>query len=253
MKIAVCIKRVADSETRAKVAADGKSLDEAGVKFILNPYDEFAVEEALKRKEAAGTGEVVVIAVGAASSQETIRTALAMGADRGVLLQADAGTADPLAVARVLAAELKDGGYDLILFGKMAIDDYHQAIGPMTAQLLDLPCVTAITTLTIAGTTGTAEREIEGGVEVVTFPLPAVLTADKGLNEPRYPALKGIMAAKKKPLEVKPVQLAATGGAGLEVLAMSLPPDRKEGRIVGEGAAAVAELVRLLREEAKVL
>src|SRR5438876_381664 len=176
MKIAVCIKRVPDSETRVKIASDGKSLDEAGVKFILNPYDEFAVEEALRRKEQAGAGEVVVVALGPAAAQETIRTALAMGADRGVLL--------------------------------------------------------------------------EGGVEVVEFTLPAVLTTDKGLNEPRYPALKGIMAAKKKPLDTKPTTV---GQGGLEILALMPPPERKDGKIVGEGAAAVPELVRLLREEAKVL
>ncbi|MDH3198803.1 MAG: electron transfer flavoprotein subunit beta/FixA family protein [Candidatus Krumholzibacteria bacterium] len=250
MKIAVCIKRVPDSEARVKVAGDGTSLDAAGVKFILNPYDEFAVEEALQRKEAAGTGEVTVIAVGPAASQETIRTALAMGADRGVLLQADAVPADGLAVARALAAELRDGGYDLILCGKMAIDDQSYQVGPMLAELLDLPCVTAVTKLELAAGTGTAEREVEGGVEVVEFPLPAVVTADKGLNEPRYPALKGIMAAKKKPLEVKPL---AAGAAGVAVLGMTLPPERQEGKIVGEGAAAVPELVRLLREEAKVL
>jgi electron transfer flavoprotein beta subunit len=249
MKIAVCIKRVADSETRVKIAADGKTLDEAGVKFILNPYDEFAVEEALQRKEKAGAGEVAVIACGPAVTQETIRTALAMGADRGVLLEA-AIPADGLAVARALAAELKDGAYDLILFGKMAIDDYNQQVGPMVAEILDRPCVTCVAHLDIADGKGTAEREVEGGMEVVEFPLPAVLTVDKGLNEPRYPALKGIMAAKKKPLEVKPVQLEA---GGLEVLAMAPPPERKEGRIVGEGAAAVPELVKLLREEAKVL
>src|SRR6266571_2362289 len=234
MKIAVCVKRVPDSETRVKIAPDGKSLDAAGVKFILNPYDEFAVEEALQRKEQAGAGEVVVIALGPAAAQETIRTALAMGADRGVLL----------------AAELKDGGYDLILFGKMAIDDYNHQVGPMVAELLGLPCVTTVAHLEIQGGRGTAEREIEGGVEVVEFPLPAVLTADKGLNEPRYPALKGIMAAKKKPLEVKPV---SPGGGGLEILALTPPAERKEGKIVGEGPAAVPELVRLLREEAKVL
>jgi electron transfer flavoprotein beta subunit len=250
MKIAVCIKRVPDSETRVKPAADGKSLDEAGVKFILNPYDEFAVEEALQRKEKAGAGEVVVIACGPAAAQETIRTALAMGADRGVLLQADAVPADGLAVARALAAELKDGGYDLILFGKMAIDDYNQQVGPMVAELLDRPCVTAVAHLDLAGAKGTAEREVEGGMEVVEFPLPAVLTTDKGLNEPRYPALKGIMAAKKKPLEVKPVTFP---GTGIEVLAMTPPAERQAGRIVGEGAAAVPELVRVLREEAKVL
>ncbi|HYT04280.1 MAG TPA: electron transfer flavoprotein subunit beta/FixA family protein [Gemmatimonadales bacterium] len=250
MKIAVCVKRVPDSETRVKIAPDGKSLDAAGVKFILNPYDEFAVEEALQRKEQAGAGEVVVIALGPAAAQETIRTALAMGADRGVLLQADKIPADGLEVAKALAAELKDGGYDLILFGKMAIDDYNHQVGPMVAELLGLPCVTTVAHLEIQGGRGTAEREIEGGVEVVEFPLPAVLTADKGLNEPRYPALKGIMAAKKKPLDVKPIAL---GVGGLEIVAMTLPPERKEGRIVGEGAAAVPELVRLLREEAKVL
>jgi electron transfer flavoprotein beta subunit len=250
MKIAVCIKRVADSETRVKIAADGKSLDEAGVKFILNPYDEFAVEEALQRKEKAGSGEVVVIACGQQSSQETIRTALAMGADRGVLLEAARIPADGLLVARALAAELKDAGFDLILFGKMAIDDYNHQVGPMTAELLGLPCVTCVAHLEIADGKGTAEREVEGGMEEVEFPLPAVLTTDKGLNEPRYPALKGIMAAKKKPLEVKP---AAFGSAGLEVLSMTPPPERKEGRIVGEGAAAVPELIKLLREEAKVL
>src|SRR5213592_3030871 len=187
MKIAVCIKRVPDSETRVKIAADGKSLDEAGVKFVLNPYDEFALEEALRRKEKAGTGgEVVVVCLGPAVAQETIRTALSWGADRGVLLQADKIPADPFETAKVIAAELKTTSWDLILFGRMAIDDYNHQVGTLVAEL-----------------------EIEGGIEVVDFPLPAVLTTDKGLNEPRLPALKGIMAAKKKPLEVKPVQVGA--------------------------------------------
>src|SRR5213596_892447 len=198
MKIAVCIKRVPDSETRVKIASDGKSLDEAGVKFILNPYDEFAVEEALRRKEKAGAGEVVIVSLGPSAAQETIRTALAMGADRGVLLQTDTIPVDGFVTAQALATELKTGAWDLILFGKMAIDDYNQQLGPMVAELLGLPCVTAVAHLEIEGGKGVAEREIEGGVEVVEFPLPAVLTADKGLNEPRYPALKGIMAAKKK-------------------------------------------------------
>jgi electron transfer flavoprotein beta subunit len=250
MKIAVCVKRVPDTESRIKPASDGKSLDESGVKFVVNPYDEFAIEEALQRKEKAGAGEVVVIALGPAAAQETIRTALAMGADRGVLLQVDRIPLDGLEVAKALAAELKGGGYDLILFGKMAIDDYNHQVGPMVAELLDVPCVTAVAHLTLDGTGGEAEREIEGGVEVVTFSLPAVITADKGLNEPRYPALKGIMAAKKKPLEVKPVTL---GSGGVELLGMTPPPERAAGRIVGEGAGAVAELVRVLREEAKVL
>jgi len=249
MKTAVCIKRVPDSETRVKIS-DGTKLDEAGVKFVLNPYDEFAVEEALQRKEKAGTGEVAIFCLGPAAAQETIRTALAMGADRGVLLQSDAIPADGFVTAQAIAAELKTGAWDLILFGKMAIDDYNHQVGPMVAELLGLPCVTTVAHLEIEGGKGVAEREIEGGIEVVEFPLPAVLTTDKGLNEPRYPALKGIMAAKKKPLEVKPVQLAA---GSITVSALTPPPERKEGKIVGEGPAAVAELVRLLREEAKVL
>src|SRR3954469_10549444 len=252
MKIAVCIKRVPDSETRVKIAAEAKSLDESGggVKFVMNPYDEFAVEEALRRKEKAGSGEILVLSLGPAAAQETIRTALAMGADRGVLLQTDKVPADSFEIARLIAAELKTGTWDLILCGRMAIDDYNHQVGIIVAELLGLPCVSAVSHLEIEGNTGVAEREIEGGIEVVEFPLPAVLTVDKGLNEPRYPALKGIMAAKKKPLEVKPVQ---AGAGTIEVTALTLPPERKEGKIVGEGAGAVTELVRLLREEAKVL
>jgi len=250
VKIAVCIKRTPDTETRVRIAADGVSLDETGVKFILNPYDEFAVEEALQRRDKAGGGEVVAIALGPDAAQETIRAALAMGADRGILLQADKVPADALAVAKALAAELKDGGYDLVLFGKMAVDDCNHAAGPMVAELLGLPCVTAISKLELEGGKGVAEREIEGGVEVVEFALPAVLTAEKGLNTPRYPALKGIMAAKKKPIETRP---AALGAARVVVSALALPPERKAGRIVGEGPDAVPELVRLLRTEAKVL
>src|SRR5437773_7978740 len=197
MKIAVCIKRVADSETRVKIGPDGKSLDEAGVKFVLNPYDEFAVEEALRRKEAAGAGEIAVIALGPAAAQETIRTALAMGADRGVLLQADRVPADGLETAKALAAELKAGGWDLILFGKMAIDDYNHQVGPMVAELLGLPCVTRSGHLELGAGRGVGEREVEGWLEVVESRIRAVRTTDKGLNERRYPAVQGSMAATK--------------------------------------------------------
>src|SRR3989442_10913130 len=196
MKIAVCIKRVPDSETRVKIAADGKSLDEAGVKFVLNPYDEFAVEEALRRKEKAGAGEVAVICLGPAAAQETIRTALAMGADRGFLLQTDKIPADPFETAKVIAAELKSTTWDLILFGRMAIDDYNTQVGSLVAELLGLPGVTPESHLATEATKSFADREIKGGTEAAIFPLPAVLTPDKGLNEPRYPALKGIMAAQ---------------------------------------------------------
>lgn len=250
MKIAVCVKRVPDSEARIKIGDDGKRINESGVKFVLNPYDEFAVEEALRLKEAAGSGEVVVYTLGTEVSQETIRTALAMGADRGVLLKSADVSLDPLPVARALAAALGDEACDLILFGKLAIDDASHATGIMVAELLGLPAVSAASRLAIQDGKGTAEREIEGGVEVVEFGLPAVVTAEKGLNEPRYPALKGIMMAKKKPLDVRDVVLEP---AGIEVLALSPPPDRAPGRIVGEGPEAVPALIEALRSEAKVL
>jgi len=250
VKLAVCIKRTPDTETRIKIAGDGKRIDEAGVKFVLNTYDEYAVEEALQLKERAGSGEVVVVTAGTEASQETIRTALAMGADRGVLLKVDGASIDPLPVAKALADELRGGEYDVVLFGKLAIDDYSHATGPMVAELLGIPCVSAIAKLEIADGKGTAEREIEGGVEVVEFGLPAVVTADKGLNEPRYPALRGIMMAKKKPLEIKDVALS---DGGLEIVELALPPERQAGRIVGEGADAVPALIDALRNEAKVL
>jgi len=249
VKIAVCLKRVPDTTSKIVIGGDGRSIDETGLKFVPNPYDEYAIEEALKQKEASGGGETVVISVGGDSTQETIRTALAMGIDRGVLLKCG-GSPDGLEVARVLASELKAGNYDLILFGKLAVDDYNHQVGPMVAELTELPCVTSVARLSIANGSLEAEREIDGGVEVAACALPAVLTCEKGLNTPRLPSLKGIMAAKKKPLEVKEVQV---GSGSLSVLGLSLPPERAPGRIVGEGPDAVPELARLLREEAKVI
>ena len=249
MKIAVCLKRVPDTTSKIVIGADRASIDETGLKFIPNPYDEFALEAAIGLKEKAGAGETVVIALGGDSVQETLRQGLAMGIDRAVHLQS-AGSPDALEVAKALAAELKDGGYDLILLGKMAVDDYNHAAGPMVAELLGLPCVTAAVKLELTDGAIEAEREVEGGVEVLAASLPAVVTCDKGLNNPRLPALKGIMAAKKKPLEVKPVTL---GAAQFRVTGLELPAERQAGRIVGEGPDAVAELVRLLRNEAKVI
>jgi electron transfer flavoprotein beta subunit len=173
-----------------------------------------------------------------------------MGAARAVQLKADEVPFDGMAVAHALAAELRDGGYDLILFGRMATDTAHGSVGPMTAELLGLPCVSAISHLEIADNRGTARRDLEGASETVEFPLPAVLTIDEGIARPRLASLKGIMAAKKKPLEVKSAQL---GKVNLTVEAMELPAERPPGRIIGEGAAAVPELLRLLQSEAKVL
>jgi electron transfer flavoprotein beta subunit len=249
LKIAVCLKRVPDTTAKIAIAPDGKSIDESGIKFVPNPYDEFALEEAIKLKEAAGAGETTVIGLGSDATAETLRSALAMGIDKAVLLQSS-GSPDGYEVAKALAAELKSGGYDLILFGKMAVDDYNHQVGTMVAELLELPCISTIAHLKVANGQVEADREIEGGMEVVTCSLPAVLTCDKGLNNPRLPSLKGIMAAKKKPLETRPASL---GTGTVELVGLSLPPERAAGKIVGEGPDAVTTLINLLRSEAKVL
>jgi electron transfer flavoprotein beta subunit len=237
-------------DVRFRIGADNVSVDEAGLKFDINDFDAWAVEAALKLKDKDAGSEVTVISLGPDVVQETIRKALSMGADRGIQLKADKVPFDGLAVAKALSAELKTGGYDLIFFGKMSPDSSSGVVGPMSAELLGLPCVTAISSLDFADGKGTAKRELEGAQEIVEFPLPAVLTVDEGLNAARLPSLKGIMAAKKKPLEVKPAQL---GEPQVTVRKLELPPERKAGRVVGEGAAAVPELVRLLQTEAKVL
>ena len=251
MKIAVCIKRVPVMEVRFAIAPGGTAVDETGLKWDVNDFDLWAVEAALQLKEKNGNqGEVVAICLGPDAAQEQIRKALAMGVDRGVLLKADKVPHDGFAIAQALAAELQGGGYDLVFFGKMSVDSSNQVVGPMTAELLGLPCVSAATKLEVAGGKGTAQRDLEGAQEIVEFPLPAVVTVDQGLAKERLPSLKGIMAAKKKPLDVKPAQL---GAESVKVTKVELPPERSAGRILGDGAAAVPELVRLLQNEAKVL
>ena len=250
MKIAVCIKRVPDMDVRFRIGADNASVDEAGLKFDLNDFDAWGVEAALRLRDSNAGSEVTVISLGPDVVQETIRKGLSMGADRGIQLKADKVPFDGLAIAKALAEELKSGGYDLIIFGKMSPDSANGVVGQMVSELLGLPCVSAISSLEIADGKGKAKREVEGAQEIVEFPLPAVLTVDEGLNQARLPSLKGIMAAKKKPLEVKPAQLPQPQ---LTVRKLELPAERQAGRVVGEGAAAVPELVRLLQTEAKVL
>lgn len=250
MKIAVCIKRVPEMDVKFKIAPSGTAVDETGLKYDMSDFDGYAVEAALQMTEKLGSGEVAVISLGPDVVQETLRKALSMGAARAVHLKADAVPFDGWSIATALATELRDGGYDLILFGKMSIDSANGVVGTMVAELLGLPVVHAASKLEIANGKGSARRELEGGAELLEFPLPAVVTIDEGIARPRYPSLKGIMSAKKKPLEVKPAQL---GPQRLTVTTMELPPERAAGRIIGEGAAAVPELIRLLQTEAKVL
>jgi len=250
VKIAVCIKRTPDSESRFKIAASSTAIDETGLKFDIDDFASYAVEVALQLNEKQGPGETVVFAVGPDSVQETLRKAMSMGADRAVHLKTDAVPYDGIAVAKALAAELKAGAFDLVLFGKHAFDTSSGVVGPATAEFMGIPCVVAATKLDIANGRGTARRELEGAAEMVEFPLPAAVTIDEGIARPRYPSLKNIMAAKKKPLESKPAQLGPTR---VTVKTMELPPDRPAGRIIGEGVAAVPELIRLLQTEAKVI
>ena len=249
MRICVCVKRVPDTEARIRIAADGTGIDPAGVKYVISPYDEFALELALRLKDASVASEVAVLSVAEPAAAEQLRTALAMGADRAVLLKGQP-TLDGLATARALAAELKSAKPDLVLLGMKAVDDDQQQVGPMLAELLGLPCVTVVAKFELGGGKVVCHREIEGGVEVVEAPLPAVVTITKGDAVPRYASLKGIMAAKKKPLEERDAQL---GASRVQVRSLSSPPERPAGRIVGQGVDAVPELVRLLRDEARVL
>lgn len=248
MKIAVCVSHVPDTATKIKPGADEKTIDPAGVTYIINPYDEFAVEEALKTKEKTGA-EVYVLSVGNDANKETIRKALAMGADNGILLKSD-HPVDSMNIARALAAEIKAQGCDLVFFGKQSIDYDNSITGQLTAEMLDYSCISVVVKFNLDGNKITAEREIEGGIEVLETELPAVITAQKGLNEPRYASLKGIMAAKKKVIEEKPAVFEENV---VEVLKLRLPVPKKAGRIIGTDATAVPELVKLLKDEAQIL
>lgn len=262
MKIVVPVKQVPDTETKIVIRPDGISIDESSVTWILNPYDEYAVEEALRLKEAAQDGEVVVVTIGPARAATTLRTCLAMGADRGIHLNDPAFEgSDSLGLATILAAAIKEVGADIVLTGQYAVGTDNRQVGMMLAELLGMACVSVVTHLEIKADGLIAHREIEGGYEVVSASLPCVVTAQKGLNEPRYASLKGIMAAKKKPIDEK--NAAALGlsgndvgaaGAKVRLSKLELPPPKQAGRIFKDDMeTAVREVVRLLHEEAKVI
>ena len=248
MKIAVCVNHVPDTAAKVNVGSDGKTIDPNGVTYVVNPYDEFAIEEALKIKEQID-GEVTVITLGGESAKESIRKALAMGADSAVLLKNE-NHLDSSAVAKALAEEIKSQEAQLVFFGKQSVDYDNSITGQLTAELLGYNCVSVVVDFKLDGEKITAEREIEGGKEIVETSLPAVITAQKGLNEPRYASLKGIMAAKRKTIEEKDVSVEENK---LEIVKMRKPAPKQAGRIIGEDASAVKELVDLLHNEAKVI
>lgn len=261
MNTVVLVKQVPDTEAKIKVKPGELDIDREGVNYVLNPYDEFAVEEALKQKDKVG-GDVVVVCLGEKRAEEAIRTALAMGADRAVRIDADAiKGSDCHSTAVALAEAVKKEDCGLLLCGKQAMDDDSAQVGAIVAELLGMPCATLATGLEIADGKAKVTREIEGGSEVDEIPLPCVVTCQKGLNEPRYPSLPGIMKAKKKPLNI--VDAAGLGidagkvgaaGAKTEMKQLLPPPERAAGKLIkGEAAETAAQVAKLLREEAKVI
>ncbi len=251
MKILVPVKRVVDYNVKIRVKADGTGVELANVKMSMNPFDEIAVEEAVRLKEKGIVTEIVAVSVGPAKAQETIRTALSMGADRGILVEVGENeTVEPLAVAKLLKAIIATENPNLVILGKQAIDDDSNQTGQMLAALLNWPQATFASKLELAADSATVTREIDGGLETLKLKLPAIVTTDLRLNEPRYPSLPNIMKAKKKPLDTKkPADLGVDVANRLKVLKTTEPAGRKAGVKV----ATVAELVQKLKNDAGVL
>ena len=249
MKVLVPVKRVVDYNVSVRVKADGSDVDIANVKMSMNPFDEIAMEEAVRLKEAGVATEIVAVSAGVTQCQETLRSALALGADRAILIETNEQL-QPLAVAKLLAAVAKQENPALIIMGKQAIDDDANQTGQMVAALMDMPQATFASKVAVADGKATVTREVDGGLETVSMSLPAVITADLRLNEPRYATLPNIMKAKKKPLDTTtPEALGVDVAPRLKTLKVSEPPVRSAGVIVPD----VATLVEKLRNEAKVL
>ena len=249
MKILVAVKRVVDYNVKVRVKSDNSGVDIANVKMSMNPFDEIAVEEAVRLKEAGMVAEIIVVSVGPTQCQETLRTALAIGADRAILVESDADL-QPLAVAKILKALADKEQAQMVILGKQAIDDDSNQTGQMLAALLDIPQATFASKVVIADGKATVTREVDGGLETIALTLPAVITTDLRLNEPRYVTLPNIMKAKKKTLEiVKPEELGVDIAPRLKTLKVEEPPKRTAGVMVAD----VAALVEKLKNEAKVI
>ena len=249
MKALVCVKRVVDYNVKIRVKPDSSGVDLANVKMSMNPFDEIAVEEAIRMKEAGIVEEIIAVSMGEAKSQETIRTALAMGADRGILVESDEDL-QPLALAKMLKAIVEKEEPGIVVLGKQAIDGDNNQTGQMLAALLGWPQGTFASKVEKDGDTVKVTREVDGGLQVVTMPLPAIITADLRLNEPRYASLPNIMKAKKKPIDTMPPgDLGVDVAPRLQTVKVTEPPARAAGVIVG----SVAELVDKLKNDAKVV
>ncbi len=249
MKVLVPVKRVVDYNVKIRVKADQTGVETANVKMSMNPFDEIAVEQAIRLKEAGTASEVIAVSIGPAQSQETIRTALAMGADRGILVEADADV-EPLAVAKLLKAIVEKEGPELVILGKQAIDDDSNQTGQMLSALMGWPQATFASEVAMKDGAMDVTREVDGGLETINVKLPAAVTVDLRLNEPRYVSLPNIMKAKKKPIDtMAPADLGVDTAKRLEVLKV-VEPEKRQG---GAKVASVAELVEKLKNEAKVI
>jgi electron transfer flavoprotein beta subunit len=255
----VCIAQVPDTEARIKIAGDGRNIDESGLKFIVSPYDEFALEAAIRLKEAGG-GDVTVISFGPDRAQQALREALARGATKAIHVKGDGTSADSLGIAKVLAAAIKTVPHEVVFFGKQGVGTDNSLVGPMVAELLGYPQVNVVTSLEVKDGKAIAHREIEGAEEIIEAPLPVVITAQKGMNEPRYSSLKGIMAAKKITIDTKtPADLGLADSdivnQRVTVVALELPAEKSGGRKIegSDPAAAAKEILKYIREEAKAL
>lgn len=257
MNSVVCISHVPDTEARIKVA--GKAVDETGLKFIVSPYDEYALEEAIRIKDAKG-GDVTVLTFGPDRAAQALRECLARGATKAIHIKGEVATADALGIAKVLAAAIKTVPHDLVFFGKQGVGTDNGLVGPMVAELLGYPQANVVTKLEVGEGKITVHREIEAAEEIIESSMPAVITAQKGLNEPRYASLKGIMAAKKVPIDTKSVadlglQDADIFSQRVVMVSLELPPEKSGGRKIdgSDPAAAAKEILKYIREEAKAL
>lgn len=254
MNSIVCIKQVPDTEAIIKIDGEGTGIVEEGIQYVANPYDEYAIEEALRLREKFGDGKVTIVTLGPQRAEETMRYFFAMGADEGILIKDDEPQKrDSLSVAQCLADVIKGMDYDVILCGKQAIDDDSAQVGAMLAEFLDIPQATVVSKFEVAEDKkkAVAHREIEGGEEVIEVQLPAVITAQKGLNEPRLTSLLGIKRAVSKPIDVREMDVPE---AKMKIMSLERPPERSPGRILeGEDVDVVRELVNALKNEAKVI
>ena len=250
MKIAICVKQVPDTASKISISQDEKEIESANIRLEMNPYDEYALEEAIRIKEKIENTEITVISLGEAQIKNMLNKALAIGADKAIHLESDRKFIDPLNTAKILAKELKENEYDLIFFGKKSVDNDHHQTGILVSELLGIEAVSCCTEYTVEENMIKIKREIEGIQEIYESKLPIIITQEKGKNEVRYPSLKDLMAAKKKPIENRKVEVEKDR---ITTSKLEYPETDRKPKIVGEGIEAVPELIKLLKEEAKII